>query len=256
MKNLLPVLALLLPASLLAQLSPVPSGVIHWSEVPVKTDGLRESRKIAEGTTPEFDYFEIHATTQQKGARPRPPHAQKDREEVMIIKEGTAKCIIGDDTAILGKGSVQLIPPMLSQSIENVGDGPLTYYVFVFRSRSPMNLERSRKAGGSLLLPRDSMPYQRAGFKGTRRYFDRPTAMTENFEMHITELYQSGPSHAPHQHKDTEIILLVEGAAEMTIDGQHYEGRAGDLFFIESGKVHGISNSSAKPCKYFAFKWR
>ncbi|MEI9810108.1 MAG: hypothetical protein WDO16_20810 [Bacteroidota bacterium] len=62
--------------------------------MPVKKNNQRESRKIAEGTTPEFDYFEIHATTQEKGAAPRPAHTQKDREELVIIKEGTAKCTI------------------------------------------------------------------------------------------------------------------------------------------------------------------
>ena len=40
---------------------PITSGVFHWSELPVKKDGLRESRKIAEGSTAEFEYFEIHA---------------------------------------------------------------------------------------------------------------------------------------------------------------------------------------------------
>ena len=56
--------------SAFAQLQPVTSGVFHWSELPVKKDKQREGRKIAEGTTPEFSYFEIHATTQYKGATP------------------------------------------------------------------------------------------------------------------------------------------------------------------------------------------
>ena len=88
-----------------AQLQPVVSGAIHWNELPVKKANQRESRKIAEGTTPEFDYFEIHATTQEKGAAPRPAHAQKDREEMIIIKEGTMKCTIGNKTAVLGRNS-------------------------------------------------------------------------------------------------------------------------------------------------------
>jgi len=57
-----------------AQLQPITSGVFHWNDLPVKKDKERESRKIFEGSTPEFEYFEIHATTQYKGALPRPPH--------------------------------------------------------------------------------------------------------------------------------------------------------------------------------------
>ena len=239
-----------------AQLQPVISGAIHWNELPVKKANQRESRKIAEGTTPEFEFFEIHATTQEKGAAPRPAHAQKDIEEMIIIKEGTMKCTIGNKTAVLGPNSVIFIPPLESQVFENIGDGPLTYYVFMFRSKKPMNLERSTKAGSSMLLNYDSLPYTETNNKGTRKYFDRPTAMCENYEMHITYLKDKGPSHAPHQHVDTEIILVIDGNTEMTIDGKTYSAGPGDLYIAESGKMHGISNASEKPCSYFAFKWR
>ena len=250
---LLPFLATAL--NTLAQ-QPITSGVYHWNKLPVKKDGQRESRKIAEGSTTEFEYFEIHATTQGKGAVPRPAHTQTDIEEVIIIKEGSVKCTIGNKTALLGKGSVILIPPHEAQVFENVGDGNLTYYVFMFRSRKPMDMERSKKAGGTLMLNYDSLAYTESNNKGTRKYFDRPTAMCENYEMHITYLKQKGPSHAPHTHVDTEIILVIDGETEMTIDGKTYSGGPGDLYIAESGKLHGISNVSDKPCSYFAFKWR
>jgi mannose-6-phosphate isomerase-like protein (cupin superfamily) len=237
-----------------AQLQPITSGVYHWADLPVKKDNQRESRKIAEGTTPEFEYFEIHVTTQLKGAVPRPAHTQKDREELIIIKEGTLTCTIGNKKAVLGPGSVLLIPPFESQVYENTGDGPVTYYVFTFRSRKPMNIERSTQAGGTLLLNHDSLVYKEANNKGNRKYFDRPTAMCENYEMHITYLKAKGPSHAPHL--DTEIILMIEGESEMMIDGKTYKAGPGDLYIAESGKLHGISNATDKPCSYFAFKWQ
>ena len=239
-----------------SQLKPVSSGIFSWNELPVKKEAQRESRKITEGTTNEFDYFEIHATTQQKGAVPRPPHAQDSIEEVIIIKEGKLKCTIGDMTTELGPGSVLLIPPHEMQSFENTGDGPVTYYVFMFRSKKSMNMERSAKAGGTLLINADSLAYTEKDNKGTQKYFDRPTAMCDNYEMHVTVLNKKGPSHAPHQHVDTEIILVIEGNVEMTIDGKTYQGNAGDMFIAESGKMHGVANASEKPCSYFAFKWR
>ena len=150
MKPILLFLLLIIVMNTFAQLNPVTSGVFHWANLPVKKENQREGRKIAEGTTAEFSYFEMHATTQQKGAIPNPPHTQKDIEEVIIIKEGKAKCTIGNKTSVLGAGSVLLIPPLESQAFENVGDGPLTYYVFMFRSRKSMDIERSNKAGGSL----------------------------------------------------------------------------------------------------------
>jgi quercetin dioxygenase-like cupin family protein len=239
-----------------AQLQPIGSGVYHWDDLPVKKGKDRESRKIAEGTTNEFEYFEIHATTQYKDAVPAPPHAQGDIEEVIIIKEGHLTCKIGNKTSVLGPGSVLLVPPHEMQAFENNGEGPVTYYVLMFRSRKKHDMERSRNAGGALLLDYDSLTYTEKNNKGTRKYFDRPTAMCENYEMHVTYLKAAGPSHAPHQHVDTEIILMIDGETEMIIDGKTYTGGKGDLYIIESGKMHGISNASDKPCSYFAFKWR
>ncbi|MEP7238066.1 MAG: cupin domain-containing protein [Ferruginibacter sp.] len=249
-------LFLIMTLNAFTQLQPIGSGVFHWNDMPVKKDNQRESRKLAQGTTIEFEYFEMHATTQFKGAVPKPVHTQKDIEELIIIKEGTMKCTIGDKTAVLGKGSVLLIPPLQSQLFENAGDGPLTYYVFMFRSKKPMNIERSNLAGGTLLVNYDTLTYKEANNKGTRKYFERPTAMCDNYEMHITYLKQKGPSHAAHQHVDTEIILIIDGDAEMTIDGKNFTGSAGDLFIAESGKMHQVGNASEKPCSYFAFKWR
>jgi len=256
MKIILTSLLQMLMASIIAQSEPIGSGVFHWDELPVKKNNQRESRKIAEGATTEFSYFEIHVTTQEKGAIPRPPHAQEDIEELIIIKEGTLTCTIGEKKAELNKGSVLLIPPHEIQTFENKGEGPVSYYVFMFRSNKPMDFERSKNAGGSLLINADTITYTEKNDKGTQKYFDRSTTMCENYEMHITTLKKKGPSHAPHQHADTEIILVIEGEVGMTIDGKDYKGGAGDIFIAESGKLHGVSNASDKLCKYFAFKWR
>ena len=106
------------------------------------------------------------------------------------------------------------------------------------------------------MLNHDSLLYTETATKGTRKYFDRPTAMCERYEMHITYLKTKGPSHASHQHAETEIILVIEGETEMAIDGKHYQGGAGDVFLVESGETHGVGNPSDKPCSYFAFKWK
>lgn len=244
------------PLNLMAQNTPIHSGVFHWNELPLKKEKERETRKILEGSTAEFSWFEIHATTQYKGATPRPPHAQDSIEELIIIKEGQLKCTIGNKSATLGPGSILLIPPHEMQTFENTGDGPVSYYVLMFTSRQSMDLNRSNNAGGTLLINVDTIKYIEKDDKGTRKYFDRPTAMCSNYEMHTTTLLKKGPSHAAHQHVDTEIILVITGEVGMTIDGKDYLGSAGDLFIAESGKLHGVSNASDKPCTYFAFKWR
>ncbi|MBS1512175.1 MAG: cupin domain-containing protein [Bacteroidetes bacterium] len=238
-----------------AQLKPIASGVFHIADAPVKKDGLRESRSMVTGTTSDLEFLSVHVTTQQKGAAPRPSHAQKDIEELIIIKEGKLKCTIGNKTAVLGKRSILLVPPGEEQQFQNAGDEPLTYYVFQFRSKK-MNIERSRLAGGTLLINSDTLKTNTSATKSSIKYFDRPTTMCNNMEMHITSLHAKGPSHAPHTHLETEIVLVIEGDAEMTVDGQHFNGTAGDFFIAASGSLHMLGNAADKPCSYFAFKWR
>ncbi len=255
MKYILTIILGVFTINSFAQLKPIGSAVYHWDELPVKKEVGRESRKIAAGTTHELSYLEIHATTQFKGATPKPAHALNDMEELIIVKSGTIKCTVGNKIAELKTGDVLLIPPGEQQTIENIGNNSATYYVFKFRSDS-INIDRSNKAGGSLFISSDTLLYKKNGNKAAIKYFERPTAMCANYEMHITELFVKGPSHTPHTHIDTEVILMIDGQTDMVIDGNTYTAKAGDMFIVESGKLHGITNTTDSKCSYFAFKWR
>lgn len=236
---------------------PVPSGVYSWASHPVKQGELLESRAVLEGTSPHFEYLEIHATTLYPGAAPSKAHANEDIEECIIIKEGLMQATIDGKRTILGAGGVILLLPQQMHSVQNIGDSNLTYYVMRYRSKKAMNIERGRLAGGSLVLNADSLSYKAKpdGTKGGTAYFDRSTSMCERFEMHITQLNQKGPSHAAHQHVETEIVLVVTGETVMTINGKEYYAGAGDFYFANSQEMHGVGNATNQPCSYFAFKW-
>lgn len=239
-----------------AQLSPVKPGVYRWADRPVKVSGDRESGVFLEGISPFFDYLKIHATTQFPGAKPSPAHANKDMEELVIVKEGTMKATVDGQSKILGPGSVLLIMPQQMQSFENVGKSNLSYYALKYKSKKPMNLERGMAGGGSMMLNADSLTFKKTEKGGGRAYFDRPTAMCERMEMHVTELNGKGPSHNPHSHLETEIILVISGQTEMTIDGREYKAGPGDFYFVNSELFHGVRNATDAPCSYFAFKWK
>lgn len=236
-------------------LLPVQPGVYKWKDHPVKKGDMRESRKILEGVSPHFKYFRIHATTQYPGAIPNPAHANENKEECIIVKEGTMKVTIEGKSKILEAGGVILLMPQQKHSIENIGDTNLTYYVMQYESKKTMSLERGVVNGGSLMLPKDSLTFTKSKRGGGIKYFDRPTAMCERFEMHITQLNKKGPSHEPHTHDETEIILMLSGESEMTIDGKDYNASAGDFYLANSQLKHGIRNTTDSTCSYFAFKW-
>lgn len=256
MKLLLIIVYSLLASLTFAQLQPVKSGVYRWAERPVKVNGDRESGVFLEGTAPALDYLRIHATTQYKGAKASPAHVNKEREELVIVKEGTMKATVNGKTRVLGAGSVVLIMPGQMQSFENIGDGPLTYYSMQYKSIKPINIERGMASGGSMMLNVDSLVFKPTEKGGGRAYFDRPTSMCERLEMHVTQLNRKGPSHEPHVHGETEIILMISGETEMTIDGKNYTAGPGDFYLVCSDLPHGIRNAADKTCSYFAFKWK
>lgn len=255
MKIIFLILSCFFTLTTMAQLKPVNPGVYKWADLPVKSGEDRESRKILEGTDAHVSYLEIHATTQFKGAKPSTAHANDDIEECVIVKEGTLKATVEGRSTVLGPGGVMLLMPRQMHSLENVGDGNLTYYVMRYRSKKKMDLERGQASGGTLLLNADSLEFKPSTRGGGRAYFDRSTAMCERFEMHVTRLDRKGESHKPHTHIETEIILMISGETEMTIDGKVYPGSAGDLYVMNSGLLHGIRNTQDTPCTYFAFKW-
>lgn len=239
----------------MAQLQPVKEGAYLWKDHPVKTGEKRESRKILEGTSPHFEYFEMHATTQFPGAKASNAHANKDIEEVIIVKEGLMKVTVEGTSTLLGAGGVILLMPQQMHSLQNAGDSPLTYIVMRYRSKKTMNIERGQLAGGTLTLNADSLTFKTSARGGGRAYFDRATAMCERFEMHVTQLDNKGPSHKPHAHVETEIIMVISGKTEMTIAGKEYKAAAGDFYIMNSQSTHGVRNATNKPCSYFAFKW-
>jgi len=239
-----------------AQLQPIESGVFHWDDFEVKINGDRQSRPILEGVSTHFDYLEMHATTQAVGAKGSTAHANEDMEELVIVKEGVMEVTIAGKRTILGTNGVLSLMPLQPHSLKNVGDTPLTYYVIRFRSKKQMNIERGVASGGTLMFNADSLVYKPTGVGGVRSYFDRSTAMCERLEMHVTTLDKKVPSHEPHFHGETEIILMISGETAQLIDGKEYTAKAGDFYFMESQSVHGIRNISDQPTTYFAFKWK
>lgn len=240
----------------MGQFNFVESGVYKWSNHFVQVGEDRESRKILEGTSTHLDYLEMHATTQFPGAKPSDAHANDDIEECIIVKEGTMKVNIEGRSTILAAGGVILLMPRQMHSIQNAGDTNLTYYVMRYRSKKKMDLQRGKTAGGSLILNADSLTFKPSARGGIRRYFDRSTAMCERFEMHMTQLNVKGPSHEPHVHEETEIVLVLSGKTEMTIDGKEYQGTAGDFYLINSQLKHGVRNATDEPCAYFIMIWK
>ncbi len=257
MKNLLLVMLLFNFDTIIAQnLSEVQAQIIHWDSLPTKTEKGRTRRLLVEGTTTHLKHFRVHATTVEAGIPPNPAHPNKDADELFIVKEGKIQITVGDKTKIIEEGGIAIISSDEVHSVNNVGDKPATYYVFRYQSKTPTDMERGQKAGGSLLLNEADCPLKTHN-KGSRRdYYNRATTQCSVFEMHTTALNAGLESHQPHTHATEEALLITKGTITMIIDCKIYQAKAGDLVFLSSNIPHALINTTGAQCSYFAFTWK
>ncbi|MFD2933422.1 cupin domain-containing protein [Spirosoma flavum] len=233
---------------------PIESKVYVWAKASTVKKENSEQRAILQGTSIDFQHIEIHATTLPPHQAPHPAHTHDD-EELIIIKEGKLTITINGKTRTLGTGSIALFMPGDKHGFDNKEDSPATYYVMRYASKEPKDMERGKKAGGSFWVDWNDVPFQPHDKGGIRRMFDRPTAMTKRFEMHVTTLNEDLWSHPPHTHRAAEILLMVDSTAQESIQGGLHPATAGDLIFLESNVPHAIQNTSRGTCTYFAFQF-
>ena len=233
----------------------VASGLYALDDAEVITRKSGNRMPMLLGSSRDFEYLEMHATSLVPGASPHAPHVHDDIEEVIFVKDGQLEVSIENKKHILGSGSIALIMPGDRHGITNVNSEEVLYYTLRYRSRAEKEGLRGKEAGGSLVVHWEDVPFRELEKGGVRSFFERPTAMCERFEMHVTTLKAGLQSHPPHQHRAGEIILMVEGISQEQINEKFYQGEAGDFYFLESESEHTIKNIGKEACTYFAFQF-
>jgi (S)-ureidoglycine aminohydrolase len=256
MRTILFAAAILSTAISGAQSDSVVSHVYAWDKLVVMKEDNRLRRQILEGNTTHLSYFEVHTSTLEPGKAPHPPHVHNDQEELIIVKEGTVRITIKDSSRILGPGSVAMAMPADLHGIENAGSTTTTYYILKFKSRLPLNMGQARRDGGSFMLDWNAIVFNKTERGGRRNFFDRATSQLTKFEMHTTMLNAGLSSHAPHTHREEEIVLLLKGNVEMQIGDDFIKAAPGDVIFLASGIPHALHNTGKEACEYFAFQWK
>lgn len=233
---------------------PIVSKVYSLQSIPAEKKAASERRQILEGSGAVLDYLEIHTTTIEPGKAAHASHHHPE-EEMIIVKEGQLKVTINGQSRILGPGSVALAIPGDEHGFENTGDTKAAYYVLRYRSKAPADSARASQAGSSLMIDWNDIVFKPHDKGGRRDFFERPTAMIRRFEMHVSNLNPGLKSHDPHTHKAEEIVLMIQGNAEMQIGDTFQKAAPGDLIYLGSNVLHAIRNDDTQPCIYFAFQW-
>jgi len=71
-------------------------------------------------------------------------------------------------------------------------------------------------------------------------------------EAHETELGPGGEPHPPHHHVHEEMMLIVDGALDFTVNGKTTRLNPGGIGFAGSNDEHGVKNPSGDArARYF-----
>jgi (S)-ureidoglycine aminohydrolase len=256
MKNHFIYLLLLGAMNVDAQTDSLLPRVYSWDSLKANKEDSRLRRQIMKGSTTSLSMLEVHASTVAPGKAPHPPHVHDDMDELLIVKEGKIRVTINNESRILSRGAIAFAIPGDMHGFENAGDSNATYYILKYKSKMPMNKQRAILQGGSFMRSWDDQPFKPSEKGGRRDFFNRSTSQLEKFEMHTTALNPGLDSHAPHTHREEEIVLILRGNVEMYIDGNLIKAVPGDLVFLPSGVSHALKNTGTVQCEYFAFQWR
>jgi (S)-ureidoglycine aminohydrolase len=246
-------LILLLTNAVWAQLSPLPSQVFSISGESIRTKyGTKSVIFKGEGDVLKIQEMNLLRIRGHKKINCLVP---ADREHFYILKKGALRIKMAGKEWDLSVGSMLTILPSEPIQFTNTSQEEVEIYMMTYLSKAPMNKERGTSAGGSFLVPWESAVFKATAKGGGRQFFDRPTAMLNRFDIHVTTLNVGQQSHDPHTHVNEEIILMIEGHAEERIGDARERAKAGDVIRLGSKVLHNITNVGDTPCTYYAIQW-
>lgn len=251
----LPISILLLFVSncLIAQQQNIVSKVFNWGNVQHTNSVKAVSTSLFSGKGAVLTSHKLNGVSIAAGKNIQFKNTLQ-QERFFIMKNGIVTIELNGTTTDLNRGSVVGVMPGEKINFINNSSKKIELYEMLYQSETP-DIERAQKAGGSFITHWDDIAFKPHDKGGVRQFFDRPTAMLNRFDIHVTTLNVGFKSHDPHTHKNEEIILMLEGNAEMQIGTTHQKANAGDAVYLESNILHNLTNVGSTPCLYFAIQW-
>lgn len=229
--------------------------VYTWNESPSMKNRYGSEKLLFRGTGAVLPFHEMKGIGLRSGRSAEFRTARGGDEMFFIVKSGPVMVELNGTKTELGRGSVVFVLPGDKLVVSNAGNDEAWLYQMLFHNSGGADEERARNAGPSFVMNWNDMVVKPTAKGSTRQLFDRQTAMLNRFDIHVTQLNAGFKSHEPHTHKNEEIILMLDGNAEMQIGTDHQKANGGDVVFMGSEVLHNLTNVGTVPCLYFAIQW-
>ena len=108
------------------------------------------------------------------------------------------------------------------------------------------------------------MPLPEDSERGWRRFpiFRGMTPAVDSMSCHAAVLSAGHSPHPPHAHRDEELLIVLDGEADLLVaDKPDYAGagavrvKTGDFAYYPAGQHHTIRNPGKTPVTYMMFRW-
>jgi quercetin dioxygenase-like cupin family protein len=86
-------------------------------------------------------------------------------------------------------------------------------------------------------------------------YLDGPAGGLKRLLVSQTTLKVGERPHPPHSHPEGEMLLVTEGAGEVSLQNKVSRVGAGTVLYAAPNDVHGVTNTGSSPMTYYVFRW-
>lgn len=249
-------LSLLISSFGFAQNAQLASKVYAWNESRMGAPKPSSvEKKVFEGAGGKLAQHTMKGIILFEGKKINYPAETNGAEHFFIVKKGPVTVQLNGKEYSIDRGSVILVLPGDALTLINKNTSDAELYEMSYRSIAAPDAERGKGAGTSFVMNWNDMVFKPHDKGGVRQLFDRQTTMLNRFDIHVTQLNPGFKSHDPHTHANEEIILMLDGNAEMQIGTDHQKANPGDVVLLNSMVLHNLTNIGTVPCLYFAIQW-
>jgi len=206
------------------------------------------------GFSPAMDTLTCHVSVLSPGRTPHPPHRHPE-EEILIVLDGKATILIGDDvdqqSKTMHRGEFVYYPGGQTHTIRNDSNSNITYLMFKWHNK---NVKQSGDLLQTSIVNQSNENGPSRNFESrswtVRRLLQGKTEHLSKLHSHMSIL-KPGGGYEPHADNYDVALLVLSGTVETL--GRKV-GPNGVIFYF-TGEPHGIKNIGDDNAYYLVFEF-